>query len=263
MTNRTIVITGASSGIGAQFARSYAQRGVNLILVARRLDRLDALGADLSQTHGISCLAISADLSKSEAVSSLVNKLKTHDIDGLINNAGFSVARQYAKTDWASQAEFIQVCVTTPAHLAHALLPPMLVRGYGRMINISSIAAFNEGSSGHTLYPAAKAFVLKMSRSLAAESKRLGVNITAVCPGSTESDFQSANGMREIMDKNPLPIMSAKSVVEMAIKANEAGKEVLIPGLGNHLACFAMKHLPDPIITPLVRWAAQKYQLMD
>ena len=260
---KTFVITGASSGIGAQFAKSYAQLGHDLILVARRKDRLDALASELMAQHGIKVTCHCADLGDQVAVEALVQSLLDHKISGLINNAGYSVARQYLKTDWATQSAFIQVCVTTPARLCHALLPMMQAQGFGRIINISSIAAFNEGAAGHTLYPAAKSFVLKMSRSLACESKPMGIHVTALCPGATESEFHDANGMKAVMQKKPLPTMTTKSVVDMAIAANEAGQEVLIPGLGNHLACFAMKHLPDPLITPLIRWGAKRYALED
>lgn len=265
MTQLSFLITGASSGIGEAFARAYAKRGYSLTLVARRLDRLEALAAELKTHYNTNSTCIACDLSESAAVTRLIETIKTQNlrVDGLINNAGYSVARTYAATDWKSQADFICVCVTTPSQLTHAFLPAMIARGFGRIINLSSIAAFSEGASGHTLYPAAKSFMLKFSRSLAAEVKDKGVFVTALCPGATQSEFHDANGMKDIMHKNPLPSMTALSVVELGIEANEAGREVIVPGLTNKIATWAMAHLPDGFITPLVRKAAKKYQLKD
>lgn len=265
MSGRTILITGASSGIGAAFARSYAARGHNLVLVARRIERLEALKAELYRDYGITCTCLSADLSQPDAVEALINAINTQGlkIDGLINNAGYSVARTYERTIWQQQSDFIAVCVTTPSRLAHAFLPHMRAQKFGRIINVSSIAAFSQGAAGHTLYPAAKSYMLKFSRSLAAEVAKDGIYVTAVCPGATESEFHQANGMDEIMKKSPLPGMSAEAVVETAIKANEQGREVIVPGLINKIAVVAMTLLPDVLITPLIRAGAKKYQLKD
>ncbi|MGA9659625.1 MAG: SDR family oxidoreductase [Asticcacaulis sp.] len=263
---RTFVITGASSGIGAQFARSYARRGINLVLVARRLDRLEALGAELTTQHGIRVTSLDADLSDRAQVVALPQRLVELNIrpDGLINNAGYSLAHTFAKTTTQQQIDFIEVCVTAPTYLAHTFLPHMLAQNYGRIINVSSMVAFSPGAAGHTLYPAAKAYMLKFSRSLAAEVADKGVFVTALCPGSTESEFQQANGMTTVLDKNPARfVQSAQSVVDAAIRANEKGREVIITGLFNKIAVAAMTLLPDPLVTPLIRWGAKKLQIKE
>ena len=169
--SRTYLITGASSGIGAQFARSYARRGVNLILVARRLDRLEALAAELTTAHGVKVTCLDADLSDRAQVNGLQARIKEMNLrpDGLINNAGYSLAHTFAATTAKQQLDFIEVCVAAPTLLARELLPYMLAQGFGRIINVSSMVAFSPGASGHTLYPAAKSYMLKFSRSLAAE----------------------------------------------------------------------------------------------
>jgi len=264
--SRTFLITGASSGIGAQFARSYARRGHNLVLVARRLDRLEALAAELRERHSINVLPFAADLGKRESVHELLVYLKLSGIspDGLINNAGYSLAHTFAATTVQQQLDFIEVCVTTPTLLAHELLDHMLAQGFGRIINVSSMVAFSPGASGHTLYPAAKSYMLKFSRSLAAEVAGKGVKVTALCPGSTESEFQHSNGMDAVLKTHPARfVQTAEAVVDAAIRANEAGREVIVTGLLNKLAVAAMTLLPDGLITPLIRWGARKYQLKD
>lgn len=262
MKGRTVLITGASSGLGAEFASAYAMRGANLVLVARRTDRLEALASDLKNTYGTKSDCLGADLSSAEAVDSLLAQLKTMTIDGLINNAGFSVATDFTHATWSQQADFIQVCVTTPAALCHTLLPDMMARNFGRIINVSSVTAFSNGAAGHTLYPAAKSFVLKMSRSLAAETKGFDIKITALCPGSTRSDFHAANGMTEVVNAKPIPfVMDTRPVIEAAINGNEKGREVVIPGLFNQISAAFMTKVPDILSTPLTRRAAKAYKL--
>ncbi len=266
MPAKNYLITGASSGIGAQFARSYAARGCNLVLVARRLDRLEALAAELRERHGIEVLPFAADLGKRESVRELLVYLKFAGIspDGLVNNAGYSLAHTFAATTAQQQLDFIEVCVIAPTLLARELLDHMLTQNYGRIINVSSMVAFSPGASGHTLYPAAKSYMLKFSRSLAAEVADKGINVTALCPGSTESEFQHSNGMDAVLKTNPARfVQTAEAVVEAAIHANEAGREVIVTGLFNKISVAAMTLLPDGLITPLIRWGAKKYQLKE
>jgi short-subunit dehydrogenase len=263
---KTYLITGASSGIGAQFARSYAKRGINLILVARRLDRLEALAADLTATHGVKITSLAADLSDRVQVNGLLTRIKEMNLrpDGLINNAGYSLAHTFAATTAKQQLDFIEVCVAAPTLLARELLDHMLAQGFGRIINVSSMVAFSPGASGHTLYPAAKAYMLKFSRSLAAEVAGKGVKVTALCPGSTESEFQHSNGMDAVLKTHPARfVQTAEAVVEAAIRANESGREVIVTGWTNKLAVFLMTYMPDGLITPLIRWGAKKYQIEE
>ena len=264
---QTFVITGASSGIGAQFARAYAARKCDLILVARRMDRLEALAVELTDKYGVKVTCLDSDLSQRDRVIHLLERIKALNVqvDGLVNNAGYSIAHTFAATTWAQQCDFVDVCVTTPTHLAHGLLGPMLQRGFGRIINISSIVAFSPGAAGHTLYPAAKAYMLKFSRSLAAEVAAKGVKVTAVCPGTTDSEFMQANGMTKVLPQTAKRrgSMSAESVVEAGIRANEAGREVIVTGFINKFAVAMMGLLPDPLVTALIRWGASKYQIHD
>jgi short-subunit dehydrogenase len=266
MPAKTVLITGASSGIGAQFAKSYAARGWNLVIVARRIERLDALAAELSAQYGVTVTPFAADLSSRHAVKELLVFLELKQIkpDGLINNAGYSLAHTFLKTTTVQQIDFIEVCVTAPTFLAHKLLPDMVAKGFGRIINVSSMVAFSPGAAGHTLYPAAKAYMLKFSRSLAAEVADKGIHVTALCPGTTESEFQQANGMTEVLKDQPKRSgQTAYAVAEAAIRANEAGREVIITGLINKIAVAIMTLLPDGLVTPLIRWGAHKYQVKE
>jgi uncharacterized protein len=260
---RLAVITGASAGIGETFAKAYAARGCDVCLVARRLERLQTLAQSLEAGHGIKAFCVQADLSDPEAYKAIVDALTAQgrSADILVNNAGYSLAHEFLATTETAQRDFVQVLVTSVVSLTHALLPAMVARGYGRIINVASMVAFSPGAAGHTLYPAAKSFVVKMSQSLAAEVGHRGVNITAICPGSTESEFARANGTDAIMAKSGLYTQSAQEVVDTAIKANEAGREVVVPGLPNQIAVCLMKLLPSGLVAAIIRPQARKYIL--
>lgn len=264
-TRRLAVVTGASSGIGEAFAYAYAKRGVDLCLVARRLDRLEALAKALADTHGIEAFAVQADLSKPEATERIVTALAEHgrSCDILVNNAGYSLPQTFLATTSQQQADFVAVLVSSVVTLTHALLPDMVRQGYGRIINVASMVAFSSGAAGHTLYPAAKSFVVKMTQSLAAEVAEKGVLVTAICPGQTESDFAKANGTDQLIAKSNLYKQTAEDVVAIAIAANEAGKEVIVPGWPNKLAVAFMKVLPDSWTAALIRPQAKKFALPD
>lgn len=256
------LVTGASSGIGACFARELAARGNNLVLVARNKKSLDELARELIDKHNIETLAIVCDLSNRNAVLALIDDIVERNIyiAGLINNAGFGIAREFTNTSLSEQSNFLEVCVNAPTILCHAFLPMMKARGYGRIINVSSIVAFSNGAAGHTLYPAAKSYILKMSQSLAAECEGYDINILALCPGPTESDFQNRSGMAQKMGKrHRMKTMKAQTVVFDALKANESKKEVLVPGLINKLSVLALKTIPQSILSPLIRGAARKF----
>jgi short-subunit dehydrogenase len=260
------LVTGASAGIGAAFCRALARRGYDVALVARRLDRLEALARELRETFKVDAFAIQADLSIVDAHLPVMAALEQHGrkVDMLVNNAGFSIPKTYAATRWEEQRDFIMTLVTVVAGLTHAILPGMIARGRGSIINVSSMTALSPGGAGHTLYPAAKAFVLKFSLSLDAEVRRKGVRVTCVLPGFTESEFSVANGTQNVLNKTPRRfMMTAESVVEDTLESNTRGKTVVIPGLHNKIAAGLMKYLPDGLVTAIIRGAAEKYRVED
>ena len=266
MAARTLaLVTGASAGIGAAFARALAREGYDVALVARRMDRLETLAAELKQS-GAEAIPIQADLSIVDAHAPVMDALAAHgrEVEMLVNNAGYSIPQEFAVTPWSAQRDFVMTLVMAVCGLTHAVLPGMLARKSGRIINVSSMTALSPGGAGHTLYPAAKSFVHKFSLSLDAEVREHGVKVTCVIPGFTESEFASANGTASKMDQSPRSfMMTAERVVDDTLRANERGQVVVVPGLHNQVAAGLMKYLPDAITTPLIRNAAEKYRVKD
>ena len=260
------LITGASAGLGAAFARAYAARGFDVALVARRMDRLEALAAELEASHGAQAIAIGADLSHFEAHEPVMAALVAHGrhVDVLVNNAGFGIAQSFAGVPWARQRDLLMTMVVTPCALARAVIPGMVERGRGAIVNISSLAAFSPGVAGHSLYPGAKSLLLKFSQALDAEYGKKGIRVTAVCPGATESEFSQVSGTEGVEAGDRWRFtQSAESVVESAIRANEAGRLVVVPGWRNKLAAALMQTLPEPLVRAILAAGSAKYHLED
>ncbi|MEM9421939.1 MAG: SDR family oxidoreductase, partial [Pseudomonadota bacterium] len=239
---RWALITGASAGLGAAYANALMMQGANLILVARRKERLDAI-AQKAKAMGRKTLVITSDLSQPNAPDEIMAQIEAAGIsvDILINNAGFGLPGTYTETSWEAQRDFITLMVTSYAHLTHLALSPMKARGYGRIINVASLAGLIPSASGHTLYGASKAFLIGFTQSLAAECSGTNVNISACCPGFTYTEFHDVNGSREEMNKLPsFMIMPVEPVVEGSLKAVERQHTTYVPGLLNKfLAAFA------------------------
>lgn len=260
------LVTGASAGIGTAFARELANRGVNLVLSARRLDRLNALADELKAKHAVAIECIAADLADLAAARTLVEKIHQRGIaiDVLINNAGYGVAGKLTTPPWQAHADFIQVLMTAPVELCYLLLPGMQQRGYGRIINVASLAGHMPGSAGNTLYGAAKAFLIKFSQSLALENQRRGIHVCALCPGFTRSEFHDVSGARAIVSKMPAFMwMNADVVARQGLKAVERGDIVYINGRVNRLLRFFGKHLPDRIALNMIQRQSKHFRLQD
>lgn len=258
------LITGASSGLGTAFARAYAARGYDLALTARRLDRLEALAAELSAAHDITAFAIPADLSLNDGEAPILDGLSAQrrHVDVLVNNAGFSIPQSFAAVPWAKQRDFLMTLVVAPCALAHAVIPGMVERGNGAIINVASLTGFAPGAAGHSLYPGAKALMIKFSQALDAEYCAKGIKVTAICPGFTKTEFAAANATAHLMDEAPRFFwQSAETVVESAITANEKGRVVVIPGGHNRLAALALRLLPQRLVSWAVRRGSAKYHL--
>lgn len=271
MTNnrRVSLITGASAGIGAEFARQYAALGWNLVLTARRADRLEALAAELGAKYGITATVIAEDLADPAAPARLVAALAERgiDVDALINNAGYGLPGTFFSTGWQEQSAFLQVLYTAPLELAHRLLPGMAARRYGRIINVASLAGYAAGSAGHTLYASVKSGLIKFSESLNAECAALGhtdIHCTALCPGFTWSEFHDVNGTRDDTNKMPKWMwMDAAPVVKAGIDAVNAGHPVVVPGAANKLVATLTRILPEPLGRAMVASQSSRYRRMD
>ena len=252
--------------IGAAFARLAAAKGCDIGVTARRADRLEALAAELRGRHGGAADVFPADLSEPGSARRLIDDVRAagRAPDILINNAGATVARGFAQTSFGAQASFLDLTLTAPVELAHAFLPAMIQKGRGRIINISSITALSSGGKGHTLYPAAKSFLLKFSQSLNAEVAEKGVFVSAVLPGFVATEFQSANGMAEKMKGATRGLaQTAEDVAEESWRRNDRGVEIIVPGGPPKIAALCLRSLPEPIVRALTRPAAAKYYIGD
>lgn len=234
-TSNWALVTGASSGIGKEFCHQLAAGGYHLVLVARRTDRLHALANELRAAHGTACLILPSDLSEPDAARDIARRLQKEDIsiEFLVNNAGYGVPGRFIEPDWKAHQDFIQVLISVVCELTWRLLPAMQEMNKGYVVNVASVAGLVPGSEGHTLYGASKSFLIRFSESLALENTRLGVNVSALCPGFTHSEFHDVTGTREMMKKMPdFMWLSAEEVVRYGIAAVQRKKPrtVAIPG---------------------------------
>ena len=261
---RLALVTGASAGLGEAFARAYAARGLDVALVARRVERLEALAAELSARHGIEAFALPADLSGFEAHIPVIEAIaaRGRHVDVLVNNAGFGIAQSFAAAPWTRQRDFLMTMAVNPCGLAYDVIPGMVERGSGAIVNVASMAAFSPGVAGNSLYPGVKGLMVKFSQSLDAEYRAAGLKVTAVCPGFTRTEFAKQAGIHEIMERESrLFWQSAEAVVEATIRGNERGKVVVIPGWHNRLAAMLLRGLPEPLVRRIIAAGSAKYHL--
>lgn len=243
--NNTALITGASSGIGLELAKIHAEKGGNLILVARNADKLSDLKTELEKKHGISVQLLFKDLSvqsSSQEVYDEVKKLGLH-IDILINNAGFGTFGNYWETDWEKERDMINVHVMATAGLTKFFLKDMVACGSGKIMNVSSIAAFQPGPL-MAMYYATKAFILHFSEALSEETKDTGVTVTALCPGPTHTHFAENGDLEDSKLMTSLPVHTAREVAEYGYNAMLEGKRVAIHGVLNNIIAESTRFAP-------------------
>lgn len=249
LNGRTALVTGASAGIGEAFARLLAARGANLLLVARREDRLRHLGNELEQAFGIRAEICAVDLSRSDAVATIVAATERMrlDIDILVNNAGFAASKSFLGSDWSELHAEMQVMMGTVTGLMHSLAPAMKARGYGRIINLASLAAFAP-TAPSMLYTGIKSFVLNVSEAVDMELKPHGVYVTALCPGFTWSEFHDVQGTRELTNRLPAFMWhDAETVARAGFDAVMAGQPVCVPGAVNKTLAYTSRLFPERI----------------
>jgi short-subunit dehydrogenase len=245
---RWTVITGASSGIGAELARVFAARGYPLVLIARRHERLEALSEEIQAAHGVPVEAIALDLEDREAPRDLYEMLQEKGIavHTLVNNAGFGLRGNFTTLPFERQMAMIDLNVTALTALCRLMLPDMMERGRGGIINVASTAAFQAGPY-MAVYYATKAFVLSLSEALHEEAKPRGVTVTALCPGPTESEF-SATADYESSKLFTQGTMSAADVARIGVDGYEAGRAIVVTGATNRLGTLGVKFLPRAMI---------------
>ena len=226
------LITGASAGLGAEFARQLAGDGRSLILVARRIAPMQALADELQREQGVEVDVIAADLSQADAITALYNEVANRGllVDFLVNNAGSAGPDLLDDRDWPAQQRYIELMMTSVAGLCHHFVPAMQARGYGRVVNVASVAGF-VSISGDTSYGPTKAYSIALSKGLATTLRGSGVNVMALCPGFTHTDFHESRALTKMKDATPKFIWyDADVVVREGLRAVERGKDVYISG---------------------------------
>jgi len=232
MTERRALITGASAGLGAEFARQLASKGMNLILVARRTEPMDALAESLVDEFKVAVDVIQSDLSETDATSALYSEVTRRgiDVDYLINNAGSVGPDLLDERDWPAQQKYIELMMTSVAGMCHHFIPPMRERGFGRVLNVASVAG-HVSLAGDTSYGPTKAYLIALSKGLAATLRDRGVHVLALCPGFTHTDFHQSDELMRMKKSTPAFIWyDADLVVREGLAALEKGRDVYISG---------------------------------
>lgn len=257
LSPKTALITGASSGLGAVFARHLAAAGYGLILVARRQERLEALAGELVQRYGISSEVFPADLADPEAIARLEERLAACEtLELLVNNAGFGLPGRFAQVEVEGQLAMLRVHVECSLRLTRAALPGFLARHRGAIINVASIAAYLP-AAGDVTYSAGKAYLINFSEALSVELAGSGVHVQALCPGFTHTEFHDGPAY-ENFRRAALPPwmwMQADQVVAASLAALPGGRAIVIPGLVNRLIVAVAS---NGLTRPLVRLVARR-----
>ena len=240
---RVALVTGASAGLGVEFARQLSKRGYRLVLAARRKERLDALAKELGNAR-----AVAVDLSKSNAAARLMTDVEANGetVDLLVNNAGFGLIGRFAGLDAKRERQMIDLNVGALTDLCRAVAPAMIERGSGAILNVASTAAFQPGPK-MAVYFATKAFVLSLSEALHEELKPHGIRVSCLCPGPTRTEFGDVAGFggNGLFDR---VAMTADKVVEIGLKGLDANRAVVVAGWLNKVGAASTRFAPRPVI---------------
>jgi len=233
------LVTGPTAGIGAAYAKLLAAKGFNLVLVSRDLKRLGQTAADLTAKHAIETQVLSADLTTDKGIATLADFIAKNEIEVLINNAGFGLNSSFVKSSDADEQSVLNILVAAPMQLSHAVLPQMVARKSGTIVNVSSVAGYF--AAGH--YSAAKAYVTVLTESMHAEVSKHGVNVSALCPGFTKTEFHQRAKMK--MDALPnFMWLDADFLVAKSWADAQAGKAISIPGWQYRVMVWIAKNAP-------------------
>jgi short-subunit dehydrogenase len=257
------LISGASSGIGEAFAEVFASHGFDLVITARREERLRAVAERITGAHGVTVTVIPADLGQPDGAELLGREIERRGIivDAFVNNAGYGVPGGYVRSTWETHAAFLNVMVVAGCSLVRRFLPGMIDRRYGLIVNVASLAGLVPAPAGHTLYAASKAFLIRFSEALAHEAGPFGVHVTALCPGFTLSEFHDVTGTRATVSKMPSFVwMDAASVAREGYDAVVAGKPVYITGRVNRAIALLTRLLPQRLVVAANRRASKRYR---
>lgn len=256
---KTALITGASNGIGLEFAKIHAEKGGNLVLVARSIDKLQSLKTELENKYKISVEIIGKDLGKPNAVQEIYDEVKSKKlkIDYLLNNAGIGTFGNFHENDWKQEEQMINLNVTALSHLCHLFLQDFVAQKSGKILNVASTAAFQPGPI-MAVYFATKAYVLHFSEAINEEVKKHGVTVTALCPGATDSNFFNAADMHESALVKGKKLPSSREVAEYGYNAMLKGKPVVIHGTFNYLLANSVRFAPRNLIVKISKFFVEK-----
>jgi short-subunit dehydrogenase len=256
---RRALVTGASAGLGEEFARRLAARGAYLVISARRRERLEALAGALRREHGVPVEVVPADLSLPGEAARLWREASAGGaVDLLVNNAGFGAQGRFDELPLERQMEMLALDCGAVLELAHHALRSMRARGEGGILNVASIASF-QPVPGLATYAAAKAFVLSLSEALWAENRDAGVRVLALCPGRTPTEFQAVAGTGST--EGAIGVRTPAQVVEAGLEALLAGKSYVVPGLENHLASWLARLAPRSLVTRALKRLVRRERL--
>ena len=254
MNNSYALITGASSGIGLEIAKNFAEKGYNLILTARRRDLLEEVAKNISSKNDVNVDIISKDLSLKESTQEIFEfcEAKDYSVDILVNNAGYGIKTAFDKTSVEEEEKFIRVLGTSVIMLTKLFIPKMIENGGGKIMIVSSVAAFAAPSAIQPLYGPIKTFMNRFSDSINVNYKHKGITSTALCPGFTITGFHTASGVQEEMDRVPrFLVFSAKRIADEAVDATLSGKSLCVPTFTYKTLVFTLKYLPRWVINAL------------
>ncbi len=250
---QTVLITGASSGLGLALAHRFAKEGYDLILTARSADKLVAAKAELEAAYGVGVTPIPHDLGAPCAAQTLMAAVQAQGltVDILVNNAGFGDFGAFADSDIDKQSAMVQLNVSALMELTHAVLPMMRQKGRGKILNVASIAAFQQGPF-MSVYYATKAFVLSFSQALARELKGSGITVTALCPGPIDTGFVEAADLGRSKLFRSMPVSTAEQVADYGYKALMKGKTVAVHRVLNKLLVFCVRFAPRSLVGNMI-----------
>jgi|TARA_E500000178_G_scaffold280459_1_gene280561 short-subunit dehydrogenase len=254
MKNSYALITGASSGIGLEIAKNFAKKGYNLVLTARRKDLLENIASDISAENNIHVDIISKDLSLKNSTNEIFEfcESKNYQIEILVNNAGYGIKTSFDKTSVEDEEKFVRVLGTSVIMLTKLFIPKMIENGFGKIMIVSSVAAFAAPSAIQPLYGPIKTFMNRFSDSINVNYKHKGITSTALCPGFTITGFHTASGVQEEMDRVPrFLVFSAKRIADEAVDATLSGKSLCVPTFTYKTLVFTLKYLPRWVINAL------------
>ena len=254
------LITGASSGIGYELALVFAENKYNVILIARREERLNHLARELEENYKVRAHILIRDLSQPQSVQEIYDWIKKNDIqvEILVNNAGFVVYGNISDTPWDDEQKMMQLHMHTSTHLIKLFLPEMLKNNSGRILNIGSTGSFVPGPYA-ALYCATKSFMLSLSEAIAEELRGTDVTVTTLCPGGTKTEF-AEKAKRKEGTVSESRGMDAGKVARIAYRSLIRGKGVVIPGLHNKIQVFAIRFLPRFVVVRLIGMMMSKHK---